>query len=385
MKQTKRFFTVLLAVLFLVLTVPFAFAEPIDSGTCGDDLTWILGEDGTLTISGSGEMDSWADTDEVPWADYVSVITAVVIESGVTSIGDGAFVTCDSMEEIAFPDTLESIGSAFAYCSALQTVEIPDGVTEIADSAFMACTGITEFKVSPYNYIFCSDDAGVLYNKEKTNLIQYPLGREETSFAIPDTVNTVSQSAFTGSNLTEITIPTGVLYINEGAFDGCEALKDVYYAGTQAQWEAVLSYNDPFANIMEYGLQMHFSEDTEPQTDPTDGTTSEPATEPTQTDAPTDTQPAAPSATEKATEGTEKKEAKEKKNLLPVIFIAVVAVLILAIVIVLALLLKKDKTQPPKDPPADHSLDETIAPPQARPAQPQNRQGYPPQNPNQYR
>ena len=410
MRQTKRALAVLLAVLLIALTVPVSFAAVLDSGTCGDNLTWKYEGDRTLTISGTGEMDSsYDDLGNRPWDGYAEYTKKIVIEPGVTSISDGAFVTFDVLESVTIPDTVETVGSAFAYCSKLTEIEIPDSVTKISESAFQCCHALSQFKVSPYNPIYCNDDAGCLYNKEKTNLIQYPIGRTETSFTVPSTVDTISQTAFMDSVLTEITVPTSVYFISENAFEGSVALTDVFFTGTQAQWEKRFDEDhDPFEILNENGLKMHYSAAVETPTDattetPTDATnepsTEAPSTTESTTSAPTTTKPAADS---KKTAGSIIDRFKDEPLLL--IFAGVIVVLLVLIVVLLILLLRKNRKQLQDEEPEPEDVyelppDETVVPAplerpapsqapkpyppqQYRPAQPQNPQAYPPQ---QYR
>ena len=120
------------------------------SGTCGaqgDNLTWTLTPDGTLTISGKGAMEdyeknfSWA-----PWYTYRirEQIRAAVLADGVTSIGNRAFLDCTELLLVIIPDGVMSIGEwAFSACRKLALVYIPNSVTSIGDYAFQSCRGLT--------------------------------------------------------------------------------------------------------------------------------------------------------------------------------------------------------------------------------------------------
>ena len=95
----------------------------VQEGTCGENVTWKLSEDGELRISGSGEMTDYSVADASPWSELVDSIKTVVIEDGVTSIGDRAFRRCMQMTEISIPDSVTSIGkNAFDYCISLGAV-----------------------------------------------------------------------------------------------------------------------------------------------------------------------------------------------------------------------------------------------------------------------
>ena len=119
-----------------------------NSGTCGDNLTWELSDDGTLTISGTGDMDYYyvGSGPFAPWKPYISDIKSIIIEEGVTSIGGGAFYLNDRATSVTIPSTVTSIGNFAFEGSGLKSISIPDSVTYIGIEAF-ASTGITEITI----------------------------------------------------------------------------------------------------------------------------------------------------------------------------------------------------------------------------------------------
>ncbi len=142
----KRKLLILLAAFIVMLALPaVANAQIIDSGECGkdgDNLTWTLDDAGIFTVSGEGEMKDY-EVYSTPWYESRSNIKKVVIDQGVTSIGDRAFEDCYSLTSVIIPDNVTSIGeSAFVYCSGLTRVTIPDSVTSIGESAFEFCEGL---------------------------------------------------------------------------------------------------------------------------------------------------------------------------------------------------------------------------------------------------
>ena len=124
-------------------------ADLIDSGTCGEQATWELYQDGTLYIKGSGAMSDYSISSDAndtsfcsaPWyASHRSDIQTVIIEDGITRIGEHAFTYCSAMHSVSIPDSVTEIGAeAFAGCSSLESVTIPDGVTKIGSAAFESC------------------------------------------------------------------------------------------------------------------------------------------------------------------------------------------------------------------------------------------------------
>lgn len=219
-------------------------ADIIASGECGaygDNLMYKLNSDGVLTISGQGEMADWF-TNTVPWKDYKNSgkITRVIIHEGVTSVSTKAFVSCESLEyafipssmkdidgftacsslkSINLPEGLETIGiQSFCDCDSLKTVTIPSSVNSIGFGAFEWCDSLTEIKVKSNNAYF-TDINGVLYNKDKTKIIQYPKAKTQTSYIIPSSVTTVGRDAFEEcENLKSIILPEKLTSIEESAF-----------------------------------------------------------------------------------------------------------------------------------------------------------------------
>ena len=132
MKKWLWAFAALVAVGILICGA--ASAE--SSGTCGTDLTWTLDDNGVLTISGSGAMKNYVNTD-VPWYSQRMEINEVVLENGVSSIGDYAFVCCGYLTSITIPDSVVSIGdSVFSNCISLSSITIPNSVVSIGGGGF---------------------------------------------------------------------------------------------------------------------------------------------------------------------------------------------------------------------------------------------------------
>mgnify|MGYP003247781163 CR=1 FL=1 len=229
-------------------------ASAASSGNCGDsgsNVTWLLDDNGTLTISGSGKIEDYRSDIDQPWYSNRSDITSVVIEPGVTSIGSLAFYECSNLTSITIPSGFISIGDyafwnctgltsitiqngvtsigtgAFWNCTGLTSITIPSSVTSIGVNVFYNCTGLTDITVDSNNSSFCSE-SGVLFNKDKTTLIYYPLGKNDSSYTIPDGVTVIEQYAFyCNSKLTSVTIPSGVTSIGEMAFRECSGLTSV--------------------------------------------------------------------------------------------------------------------------------------------------------------
>ena len=227
----KRIFSFVLAVLMIASLLPATAlaANIVDSGTCGangSNLTWTLDSKGVLTISGRGGMRDYGASD-APWYDSRSRVKSAVIAEGVTSIGDSAFCNCTSLTSVTIPNSVTSIGEfAFRGCSSLTSVTIPNSVTSIGDGAFASCTSLTGIRVTEGNSHYSSDASGVLFNKDKTTLVQCP--GAFAAYTIPDSVTSIGGSAFRGcSSLTSVTIPDSVTSFGSDAFQGCTSLTSV--------------------------------------------------------------------------------------------------------------------------------------------------------------
>ena len=268
----------------------------VASGTCGaegnngDNLTWILDDEGVLTISGTGAMANWEN--DSPWHENQD-IKSVMIEDGVTSIGHNAFFRCSGLANITFPNSVKSIGvNAFYGCSGLTSIKIPNSVTSIGEGAFYVCSGLTSIKIpnsvtSIETWMFygcsgltsikipnsvtsigsfafyecsgltsitipdsvtsigtsvfsgCSGLTSITISNSVTSIGNYAFYKCSglTSITIPNRVTSIRSRAFSGcSGLTSITIPNSVTSIGNYAFSGCSGLTRVIYLGTEEQW-----------------------------------------------------------------------------------------------------------------------------------------------------
>lgn len=191
----KKFLSIVLALSVFCAFVPLV-ASAETSGTCGKNLTWILDDYGTLTISGTGNMENWnlssGEKKESPFKNNKE-IKHVVIEDGVTDIGYCAFGDCSNLKDITIADSVTNIGKlAFKNCSSLENIIIPNSVEVINSYTFYNC-----------------------------------------------------------NNITRVTIPTGVTTIDRKAFCECTNLIDIYYGGTEEQWNkmSISSENDELENV----------------------------------------------------------------------------------------------------------------------------------------
>ena len=145
----------------------------------------------------------------------------------VTEIGDVAFCDCRSLTSITIGTGVTSIGiNAFGWCKSLTSVIIPDGVTSIGENAFGGC-GSLNISVDSDNKNY-SDIDGVLFNKNKTEIIAYAKDEIQPEYTIPNCVTSIGNHAFSSCrSLTSVTIPNSVTSIGNRAFMECAGLKSV--------------------------------------------------------------------------------------------------------------------------------------------------------------
>ena len=195
-----------------------------DSGTCGDDLSWLLDAAGTLTISGTGAMtdfslrwaaDGYTPVSTAPWTAHAAFIRRIVLEEGVTSVGDFAFMGCTEAADVTLPASVAKLGKqAFGGCTGLTSIALPDSLTAISGSLFEGCTGLTAITLpTGVTSIGSSAFSGCASLTEMT---------------VPGSVTSIGSSAFSDcTSLAEVTIPDSVTSIGIVAFSGCTSLTSV--------------------------------------------------------------------------------------------------------------------------------------------------------------
>ena len=257
----KKLLSILLVLSLMLALVPAAFAaERVDGGYCGDGVTWVLNDEGGLTIAGSGQIRDYSKTDPAPWKG--TAVKDVVISEGVTAVGAYAFADCTEITSVQLPSTLTTLSErCFAGCISLISVELPHALMSVIDGAFADCLQLRGFSMDGGGNNKYTVRDGVLMTTDGTGLVAYPAARPGVRYDVPDGVRYIYGSAFSGSGLAVVSLPTSMYYVENYAFSNCtrlmyigipaemdymgeqgvfagdDQLKEIYYTGTQEQWQ----------------------------------------------------------------------------------------------------------------------------------------------------
>lgn len=207
----KRIVSFFIAFVFIFTTVfgSAVIVKAATSGRCGTNAKYSYDKDTkTLTISGSGATKDYfgAVLSRAPWYDYMSEITTVVVEEGITQLGNYNFYECTSLTSVSLPNSLTKIKNTFNSCTALKSVVIPDGVTTIGTYAFDGCSKLS-------------------------------------SVTIGNSVEEIQLNAFNNTAITNITLPESVKSVGLFAFGNCSFLATVTVHNPNCQFTG-----DAFAN-----------------------------------------------------------------------------------------------------------------------------------------
>jgi hypothetical protein len=201
----------------------FAFCVSLTEINVGPSNTAYSSQDGVLYNKDKTNLHSYPG----------GKASAFTIPDNVTEIGNSAFMGSSSITNVTIPNSVTRIGdNAFRSCNYLSSVTIPSSVTNVGNGSFAGCTRLTAINVNTSNSTYTSYN-GVLYNKDRTTLVNYPDGRGTSAFTIPNGVTKIGNSSFyLCSTLTSVTIPGSVTFIDGSAFRSCENLASVTIPGS---------------------------------------------------------------------------------------------------------------------------------------------------------
>ncbi len=215
----------------------------------GLTLTGYVGYDTVINIPSEIDGEPVTELNRTFCSDYGGIDSENIIEinipKGIKRI-TSAFINCKNLTDITIPEGVTSINVlAFAGCSGLTSIDLPDSIESTDGNSYYGCTGLKKINVSGDNKNYSSQD-GVLFNKDKTELISYP-GGKSGKYVIPDTVKVIyfntfmKISAFSGCiGLSDLTIPDSITLIREQTFSGCTELKNIIFPDS-------MEYIEPYA------------------------------------------------------------------------------------------------------------------------------------------
>lgn len=289
-----------LVVMAILCLSTAAFAEEEVAGADFNDGTmhWSISTDGVLTITGTGDMPDYTSSTGSPWYDFRDYILSIVVDDGITKIGDGTFCHLDKMVSISLSNSVTALGdNCFYDCKALGSIAIPEGVTDLSsDNIFQMCSSLSEvhlpasltkisgsyvFSGSPITKIYYSGTLAQWLSYDLDDITNYPcnlyIGGERlenltipssittirdgafeniklNSVTIPEQVTSISDFAFMGSSVSNVVISSSVTNVGMSAFTSCSSLKRVYFVGDQATWDNITfsSGNDALIDASRY-------------------------------------------------------------------------------------------------------------------------------------
>lgn len=242
-----------------------------DCGADGDNVIYKLYSNGTLVISGKGNMKTF-EWDYLPW--NRTSVYKLKIESGVTNISTYAFSRCTSLYDVDIANTVKYIGSwTFSGCTSLNSITIPRTVESVYSSAFSGCHNLSEVIIKNPNMKIGSGAFNCCYRLNKItlppNITELSWGlffgcSSLTEIVIPNQIKKIDNQTFQDcSSLKTIFIPKSVSAIYNCAFSGCTSLKDVYFGGTKEEWEKISIDN---SNSSLKGASIHYLSPYVPET-----------------------------------------------------------------------------------------------------------------------
>jgi len=208
------------------------------------DLPKDITEIGKEAFAGCSNIKAINIPNQVNVIDYdafngCSSTTSITLHDNLTKIYSRAFSGCSRVNSIELPNSLTFLGeSAFSNCTNLSSVYIPNSLifeyyigvnkyTNDIGSAFASCTGINEYIISETNPYYSTID-GILFSKNKSTIIAYPLNKKNTSYTIPENVMRINKNCFYGSvNLSTIILPYTLTEVGESSMH-CSNLKTIY-------------------------------------------------------------------------------------------------------------------------------------------------------------
>lgn len=254
MKQSTKKLNTLRFLAFLVICSTLiglgaVSASALESGACGEQTGWVL-EAGTLTITGTGEMKNYRDSELPPWYEFREQIVRIEVSDKVTSIGSFAFYGCKNLVSAYIPNSVKTIGSyAFASCERLSSVHMGGSVSHIGNGAFYGCYALESIRL-PYGLSYLGSQA--FYRCESLRSVSVPsdvrtMGDSVFAYCkslvraeIYALIQELPAWTFYGcSQLTEVHLAETINDIDNNGFKKCDSLSTVFFQGSEKQAEKI--------------------------------------------------------------------------------------------------------------------------------------------------
>ena len=207
-------------------------------GSCGENLTWTLSKDGLLTVSGNGKMDNYDSAKKTPWHDYADQIKEIIVEKGVTSIGNFAFYGLTDIQEIMLPKGMEVVGDyALKGCTSLESVELPKYLWKIGESAFYGCKSLKAMNMPDTITVMGAYAFKGCESMESLHISNSLYGLNESAFygcksltevVVPEGIKRIDGYVFKNClGVTKVELPSTLAKLGESAFYGCASMKNI--------------------------------------------------------------------------------------------------------------------------------------------------------------
>lgn len=268
----KRVIAICMIVSMLVAVLPGTPAvaagsdsEYMDIGSCGTNMTYVLGKDGVLRIAGDGEMTDFTSASAVPWHKYRQLITGVAFSGNVKNVSAHAFEYCVELTDVILPETMTGLGVfAFRGCTQLTNVLLPEGLKSIGASAFLECKSLNQITIPDSvesigeeafdgtgidtsemafrkgscgenitwamrgNYRLYINGTGKMTDFSAASVPWYEYREKITKIVLSPGITHIGDYAFQGcKGISEVILPDSLTSIGRYAFSSCGALKEI--------------------------------------------------------------------------------------------------------------------------------------------------------------
>ena len=233
----------------LVLADGGAMVKVLAEGKCNSAISWRLGYDEILIISGKGHIPDY-EFDKIPWGEYTENISEIIVEDGIDVIGKNAFLNCYNARKVSIPNSVRLIdNSAFYNCSALTNITLPENLRRIGESAFFGCDLITSIEIpntvtaiGSGAFMGCAELKSVTLSDKVTTIEPWTFANCE-SLATIDLSNVIEVEAnafFRCSSLTSVKVSSAMQSIGFNAFNSCP---QVFVNGTLPSYTTIAEGN----------------------------------------------------------------------------------------------------------------------------------------------